>query len=106
MKIDNIKNYIKGWFCGDFHPRLIHSKDIEIACHHYFAGFKSEPHIHKIATEYNLIINGLVEIEDKLFKSGDFFIFEPNKYKQVKFIYDTDLIIIKTPSIIGDKYPC
>lgn len=104
MKIHNIKDFKNGWMIGNFEPTMLKTENFEIAHHHYCADFVSQPHIHKVATEYNYILKGLLEIEGQLLESGKIFVFEPGEFKQVRFIYDTDLIIIKTPSIPTDKY--
>ena len=31
MKKDNLKNFIKGWFIGDFNPTLLLTENFEVA---------------------------------------------------------------------------
>lgn len=104
MIVANIKSYINGWFIGNFEPTLVKSKDVEIAHHFYSKGFKGTPHTHKIATEYNYIISGKLFASGKELKGGDIFIYEPSEISDVEFLEDTDLIVIKMPSVPGDKY--
>jgi len=104
MKTSRITDFKAGWFIGDFEPTLLKTKEFEVAHHHYKAGTKSTPHYHAIATEYNYIVRGWLNAGGEDLMSGDIFIYEPNDVAQVEFLADTDLIIIKTPSVVGDKY--
>ena len=104
MIFSNIKQYKMGWFIGNFEPTLLKTPDFEIAHHSYKKGFTAVPHIHKIATEYNYIVSGLLIAGGKHLEKGDIFIFEPNEIADVVFLEDSELIIIKTPSVVGDKY--
>lgn len=105
MKLSKISDFTNGWFIGAFTPSLLKTSDFEIAHHFYAKGFKAHPHTHMIATEYNYVVSGHLLVDDKHeLKRGDIFIYEPSDIANVVFLEDTDLIIIKTPSIIGDKY--
>lgn len=104
MKLANIKNYTNGWFIGDFEPSLFKSNVFEIAHHFYKKGFVGTPHTHKVATEYNYILSGKLMASNQICNAGDIFIYEPNEISDVVFLEDTNLIIIKTPSLSNDKY--
>lgn len=104
MLFANIKSYKNGWFIGNFEPTLFLTKDFEVAHHSYKKGFVGEPHIHKISTEYNYILSGKLIVSNKELSIGDIFIYEPGEISNVVFLEDTELIIIKTPSIPSDKY--
>lgn len=105
MIIKDIKEFHLGWFIGDFEPSILKTRAVEVAHHHYKEGDKSIPHYHKIATEYNYIVKGsLILNEHLVLKAGHIFVYEPNEISNVYFREDTDLIIIKLPSIVGDKY--
>ena len=100
----NINDYSKGWIVGNFHNSLIKSKDIEIAVKKYKAGDKDKTHHHKIATEYTIIISGIVKMMGKIWKTDDIVIIEPNTKNTFECIEDACLLVIKTPSVIDDKY--
>lgn len=104
MIFDNIRNYVNGWFIGAFEPTLVKTKAFEIAHHLYKKGFKAPPHIHKVATEYNYVVRGDLAVGAKRLGPGDIFIYQPNEVADVVFLADTDIIIIKMPSVPGDKY--
>jgi len=103
MKIANIKEFKMGWFIGDFSPALYKTKDFEVAHHHYPKGLKSTPHTHRIATEVNYIVKGRLIATGKHLGPGDIFVYEPNDISDVEFLEDSDLIIVKFPSIPSDK---
>lgn len=104
MIISNIKNFKMGWFIGDFSPTLLKTKDFEIAHHSYKKGFAAAAHHHKIATEYNYIVSGKLTTSGSTLGAGDIFVFEPDETTDVVFLEDSELIIIKTPSVPSDKY--
>lgn len=104
MKKDHISNYKKGWLVGNFDPSLIHSTDIEVGIHLHKKDEKEDLHIHKLSTEYNLIIQGKVVINGVEFNDGDIFVVEPYMIIEARFIEDTKILVIKTPSIPNDKY--
>ena len=44
-------------------------------------------------------------VSGKNLKAGDMWIYEPNEISDVEFLEDTELIIVRWPSIPSDKYP-
>ena len=104
MKVEHIKNFHNGWFIGNFEPSLYKTKDFEIAVHVHDVGGEGQRHYHKIATEYNILVSGKINIDDKILISGDIFIYEPYDVTNVKFLEETTLIVIKVPSIPSDKF--
>lgn len=104
MRVSSVKTHTQGWFIGDFDPTLLRTDLFEVAAHNYPKGFVGTPHIHKVATEYNCIISGRLIASGIELGPGDIFIYEPNEVSLVTFLENTDLVIVKTPSIPGDKY--
>ena len=99
--IDKMTN---GWFIGDFEPSILQTKEFEVAHHFYAKGFKGTPHTHKVATEYNYVVRGKARVSGLIVEPGDIFIYLPGEVSDVEFLEDTDLIIVKTPSLPEDKY--
>ena len=95
-----------GWFIGDFNPSVFKTKDFEIGYKCHSKGEKWPTHYHKIATEINYLIAGSMTIQKQHLTKGDIFIFEPGEIADPEFHEDCQLIVIKTPSVIGDKYEC
>jgi quercetin dioxygenase-like cupin family protein len=104
MIVSNISKFTGGWFIGNFTPSLLKTEEFEAAHHFYKKGFKGTPHTHKASTEYNYILSGKLIASNQILSSGDIFIYEKNDISDVSFIEDTNLIIIKTPSIPNDKF--
>jgi hypothetical protein len=48
-------------------------------------------------------VSGELIASGKHLQAGDMWIYEPNEISEVEFLLDTDLIIIKWPSIPSDK---
>ena len=104
MILSNIKQYKMGWWIGNFSPTLLKTPDFEIAHHSYKKDFKDVPHTHKIATEYNYIVSGRLTATGKALGPGDIFVYEPGEVADVTFQEDSELIIVKTPSLPNDKH--
>ena len=100
----NIKDFTKGWIVGDFYPCLFNSKDVEIGVKYYKKGDRDENHYHKVATEYTIVIFGEVKMLNQTFVSGDIVKIDPNVENQFDCVEDSCVVVIKTPSVIGDKY--
>lgn len=110
MKIFNLADYKNGWIIGDFDPSLLRTKNFECAVHTYPKGHVSDGHFHKVATEYNLIIKGKCEVWSEYLnkyikmRKQDGWAYFPGQKSNVRFLKDTTLLIIKCPSVKGDKY--
>ncbi len=105
MKINNIKEFTNGWFIGNFEPSILKQEQFEIAIHSHKKGDLGDKHFHKIATEINVIISGSIRLGvNIILKSGDIWTIYPNQIEKVEFLEDTKLVVIKTPSVPGDKY--
>ncbi len=100
----NLDKFIKGWLVGDFEPSLIKSKDIEVGIKFYKKGDIESNHYHKIATEYTVVVSGVVKMMDTIFRQGDIAIVEPNVCNQFECIENACVVVFKTPSVVGDKY--
>ena len=104
MKIENISQMKEGWFIGNFEPSLLKTDEFEVAIKKYSKGEYHAPHHHKIATEINYLIRGLVNANYKTIQPGQVFIFEPYEIAECEFLEDTEILVIKTPCVPGDKY--
>jgi len=114
MQRFRIKDFKKGWFFGNFKPALFQNKDVEVAHQFHPKGYVGPAHFHAIATEYNYIVRGAVALYQKYdgvtsgscYIEGEGWVVNPGEYFETKFCEDTDLIVIKTPSVPGDWYSC
>jgi hypothetical protein len=103
VAVDRLENYTNGWIVGDFSPALFRHSDVEIAIQHTIAGTKIKPHYQKIATEYNIILSGVVRVGNRLLSVNDIFIYSPREISDVTIIKDATILVIKSPSLPLDK---
>ena len=103
MKKYNIDNFKGGWFIGDFNPSLIKTKDFEIAIKYYKSGDEDDEHVHLLADEYTVIVKGQVIMNGEIFEEKDIIFIEKGEYVKFKVLKDTINVVIKIPSVIGDK---
>lgn len=99
-KIDEMKD---GWFVGNFKPTSFTSELFEVCYKKHLKGEFWDTHYHEKVHEINLLIKGKMLINDVEINEGDIFVIEPFYVSAPTFLEDCELVIIKTPSIIGDK---
>ena len=104
MNKHNLKNMFKGWFIGDFEPTLFPSKDFEVAIKKYKQGDYEKSHMHKISTEYTIIVDVKVTMNNVVYNTDDIIIIEPGEYTDFECLTDVITCVIKTPSSKNDKY--
>lgn len=104
MKLNHIDEFIGGWFVGNFSPSIIHTDKYEIAVKRYKQGESEMAHYHAVATEITVIVEGCVRMNGKEYKKGDIIVMEPNEVTDFFAITDVTNVVVKTPSVIGDKY--
>ncbi len=95
-----------GWFVGCFDPTSFYSEEFEVG---YKEFKKDEPHAdhyHKMGTEINLITRGKVEFNGVVFGAGDIVVIEPGEKTKTRFIEDSSIVVVKTPSLPDDKFLC
>lgn len=104
MKQANIADFKAGWFVGDFEPSIFKNPFFEVAHHKHKKGCETFPHFHKVTNELNYIVSGELKVDGKFMFAGDMWIYEPNEVSKVEFLADSELIIVRWPSIPSDKY--
>ena len=104
MKKHHINQFTRGWLIGDFTPNIIHTKDFEFMVRFYKAGDKEQKHVHKIADEITVIISGRFIMNGEKLMSGDIIHLSPGDPADFECVEDGANAVIKTPSVMGDKY--
>ncbi len=104
MEINKLKDFIKGWFIGDFEPSLLKTNSFEVAIKRYKAGESENKHHHKLATEFTVIVTGEVIMNGVTYYENDIITILPYEATDFKCITDTITVVVKTPSIKNDKY--
>lgn len=104
MKHFRLEKMVKGWFVGDFNPTSHVTDACEVAVKHYGAGEKESAHFHKVATEVTLVLCGEVRMMERTWRAGDIIKLKPGEITDFEAITDAITVVVKTPSIAGDKY--
>jgi len=104
MKVFKETAMSRGWFVGNFEPAAYISKDCEVGLKRYKAGDYEEFHYHKIATELTLIVYGSVEMNGIRYGEGDIIVIEPGEGTDFRALTDVANVVVKVPSVAGDKY--
>ncbi len=104
MKVYHFKDMIRGWFVGNFKPTSFSTKDCEVALQKYKAGDYEAKHVHKIATEITFISKGQCLMNGVKYSEGDIIVLEPGDATDFKALTDVENIVVKIPSVKGDKH--
>jgi hypothetical protein len=104
VKKNNLNEFVKGWFIGNFTPTIINTENFEVSVKRYKAGDYEKKHHHKISTEITVIIEGEVEMNGTKYVKDDIIKIDPNESTDFKCITDVITVVVKTPSVNNDKY--
>ena len=104
MKHDLLSNMTRGWFVGDFLPAVARSKDCEVAIQRFRAGDKEAVHHHRVATEITVILSGEAIMFGRHCRDGDIVTIEPGEATSFEAITDVTTVVVKLPSVAGDKF--
>ena len=103
MIIRNINEFECGWFIGNFPKAILQTDQFEIALISCDVGIHPT-HYHKIATEYNVLIEGKLRIGDRIINPGDLYVINSGEVTEQEILELSKILCVKTPSVIGDKY--
>lgn len=106
MKRYRLEEMTKGWFVGGFAPAALRTDAAEVAVKTYAAGTREARHLHKIAPEVTLVLSGRVRMGEREFADGDIVLIEPGEATDFEALTDVTTVVVKVPSVVGDKYPC
>lgn len=104
MKKYKLENFTRGWVVGDFDPSIIRSKDFEVMVRYYKKGDVEAKHVHKLADEITIIVSGKFLMNGELLEAGDIIHLFPGDPTDFECLEDGSNTVIKTPSVMGDKY--
>lgn len=106
MKVFRLDEMMRGWFVGDFEPNVVRTKEVEVGVKRYSKGDAEGRHVHKLASEITLILDGQARMNDRVLSSGDIVLLEPGIDTDFEALTDVTTVVVKLPSVMGDKYPC
>lgn len=104
MEIFHLDKMVKGWFVGDFAPSALQTSAVEVAVKRYKSGEHESMHLHKVATEITLVLEGTVEMCGRRLRHGDIIKLMPGEATDFTAITDATTVVVKLPSAKGDKY--
>ncbi len=104
MQIFSTEGFKGGWFVGDFDETAYRTKDFEVGYKTHHAGEYWAPHYHDMADEINYLISGTMEISGTRLEAPCVFVIPKGEVSRPVFHTDVSLIVVKTPSLPGDKY--
>lgn len=104
MIVTKIKDYVRGWFIGNFDPSILKTDQFEVGLLTHKKGEEWPAHYHKKSIEYNVLVSGKMIIQEKELNSGDVFVFEKGQIADPVFLEDCIVVCVKVPSIPSDKF--
>lgn len=103
MKLGRIEDMIGGWFVGNFEPAVFKTEEFEVCYKVHHKGQKWEAHYHT-GVEINYLIRGKMKCSGVELNEGDIFLVEPYEICSPEFLDRCELIVIKVPSNVNDKF--
>ena len=104
MKLHRLESMRGGWFVGQFEPTVLASSEFEVAIKHYTAGTKEDAHVHRVAVELTAIVTGDARLNDLTLGAGDIVEIAPGEAASFEALTDVTTVVVKAPSVPGDKY--
>ncbi len=95
---------VGGWFVGDFTPAALPTPAAEVGVKSYRAGDAEAEHVHRIAAELTLVLTGEVDMNGRRLGAGDIAVLAPGEPGTFRAISDTTTVVVKLPSVPGDKH--
>lgn len=105
MQYHTLSDMVKGWFVGDFAPVALRTAAVEVGVKEYAAGDTEAAHLHKVATELTVIVRGRAVMCGREWGPGDIVTVEPGEATAFHALTDVTTVVVKMPSVAGDKYP-
>ena len=103
MDVINVNGFIGGWFVGDFAETAYRTPACEVSYKKHAAGEYWPAHYHAQADEINYLITGKMEINGTQLEGPVVFVIHKNEIAKPMFHTDVTLIVVKLPSLPGDK---
>lgn len=104
VAVHRLSDMTGGWFVGDFAPAALSLAAAEVGVKNYVAGETEASHVHRVATEVTLILAGEAVMCGRRVRAGDIVVVPPGV--STGFLAETDVttVVVKSPSVLGDKY--
>lgn len=103
MKIFELKDFERGYFIGDFFKAVFRTNNFEVSYKFHKKGDVHERHYHQYTTEFILVTQGSLIVNKNKIVKGQLFILEPYMVNEIDYLEDTELVVIKSPSLPNDR---
>jgi len=100
----NLDSMIKGWFIGPFSPSVFKTEQFECAVKRYAAGDHEALHVHQIATEFTVIVEGRVRMNGLEYGRDTILEIQPGNATDFEALTDAITFVVKIPAVHGDKH--
>lgn len=104
LKSYRLDDMVGGWFVGSFAPTALDCPSAETGVKRYRAGDVEDSHVHRVGTEVTLLLEGRALMCGRLIESGDILVIEPGIATGFHALTDCITVVVKTPSVPGDKF--
>lgn len=104
MKRFDVSKFIGGWFIGNFDPSIIKTDQFEVSVKSYKAGDTERRHVHNEAVELTVVTSGVVKMNGQIFCEGEIIFIDKGESTDFNAMEDSKTVVVKMPSVIGDKH--
>ena len=105
ISVAHLDDFKGGWFVGAFSPSLFSTSAVEVAVKHYHAGDHEACHVHRIATEFTVVVAGSVEMAGTVHQAGSIVVIPPGCGTGFHALTDAITTVVKLPCVPNDKFP-
>ena len=103
MKTAKLNETYRGWLVGDFDGALLRTRSTEVAVKREKKGDEIPAHMHEVVAEVTVVVQGVIQINDRVFHAGDLILVEPGEVARYTCIEDAITVVIKVPGFPEDK---
>jgi hypothetical protein len=104
MVTEILSSFHDGWIIGDFCPSLLRTTLFELGLKQHTRSEVIEPHVHRRATEYNILAYGRMEVNGHCLEKGAVFVLEKGEVVRACVLSEeAGVVCLKVPSVPGDK---
>ncbi|CAN5227857.1 hypothetical protein BH09PAT2_BH09PAT2_10690 [soil metagenome] len=104
MKQYRLSDFTKGWVIGDFLPSIVKTQDCEVAIKRYQKADIDPKHHHKKAEEITVIVSGKYKLNELILEADDIVHIDRDEPAEFECLEDGVTVVVKLPSVAGDKY--
>lgn len=104
VEVHNLSDMVGGWFVGAFQPNVLSSSAMEVGVKRYRAGDTEAAHVHRVATEVTLVLEGRAAMAGRTLGPGDIIVLPAGTVTGFSALEDCTTVVVKAPSVPGDKY--